>query len=108
MVVGHHVTVLGNNEARAQRLGLAQRRRAAARLAEEVLEQVVEGGVLGKIRDLDALRQLHAARLDLLRGADVDHRIAGLLDQLREVGQAPGLQGSRECQYQYQDGACSF
>ena len=73
----------------------------AATLAEEMAEQVAERAALGQVRHLD-LRPLAAG--DLLRGADVDHGRAVLLDQPGEIGQVDRRGGETAPQGEQQAG----
>jgi hypothetical protein len=96
VIIGQDVTVTGNDEPGAERLGLVFLRHVTvalvlARVAEKVLEEIIERRALRQIRYLDAFRQTHTAGFDLLRGADIDHRVAGVFHQFGKVGQVPRL-----------------
>ena len=78
VVVGDHDAGGIDDEAGAERIDAARRRALALRLAlaaavEEVAEQFVE------LRIVRHLRLLAAARTDVLRGRDIDHRVDHLL-----------------------------
>lgn len=87
VVVGQHVAIAGNDEARTQRLGLALAvaTRRARLLRHVALEELAEHR--RQAFQVGHLPGGHAAVRQLLLGTDVDHGWRGLLDQGSEVRQ---------------------
>jgi len=87
VVVGEHVAITGNDEARAQRLRLAL---AVTAWRARLLRHVAFEELAEHRRQAFQVRHLpcsDAAIRQLLLGTDVDHRRRGLLDQAGEVRQ---------------------
>ncbi|MNG06953.1 hypothetical protein D3C84_902310 [compost metagenome] len=91
MVVGQHITVAGNDEARTQRLRftLAVTTRRARLLRHVALEELAEHR--WQAFEIRHLTGRIAAIRQLLLGTDVHHRRRGLLDQRGEIRQGFGL-----------------
>ncbi len=87
VVVGQHVAIAGNDEARTQRLGLALAvaTRRARLLRHVALEELAEHR--RQAFQVGHLPGGHAVVRQFLLGTDVDHGWRGLLDQGSEVRQ---------------------
>ncbi|MNH24443.1 hypothetical protein D3C79_843730 [compost metagenome] len=102
VVVGQHVAIAGNDEARTQRLGLALAvaTRRARLLRHVALEELAEHR-----RQAFQVRHLpggDTAVRQFLLGTDVDHGRRGLLDQGGEVRQGfLGLGGEHLAEHQH-------